>query len=617
MVNGPCCGCSAVVEDEIETLVACLASKKHHCTYFNVHEGTKVVGPHSTYKNLLSSTSDLTCWVRESVVHCLYSVVNPSPRPGTLVVIENIRTFLLGLPLLDLLKFQLLSKSTHRYFSEVWKHKVHTLFENILSVDQIHQAVENSSYFRFLFHSGILFHDELVQAVQLASSYHVIFDVPIPGAPVSKRIMYHPKKHGIRCPCHLDGSVTSQLKLTNIIDFNPKDYLSKTYLAPYSQCISTPLSFTDTLKETFPLYSQFLVNFKHWDRFTKPGCTKNLNELEANTTEFIKRFHDNPHIIPTDDILLGLHFLLLHSKVWRQNCLDSYGGMLDLRFLDFLKARDEQQQILSEAVWESSYKNDLSLTSYNQRSVREMYRNCCSLYMITQALKTSTRSFKELESGYLEFMEECVKNAGTPVMMTDLLVDVVYHIHLLHPVQFYYDCLVSWKTLVDHTPEILEDTGMIIYRVDKKKERFEVLGWNNEKGGLELVPLGEYVGMEQKWRRDEKNGRVYVASGEARSKVGLTLCLTLKKFPQEEDLSWVKSSGGTLEMLEHGQQELGTQGWEVLCSEEKEELIPAVHKYANWAEHGYSKQEDGTITWQRLPQPNHQWGFWRCVIDTY
>jgi len=85
-------------------------------------------------------------------------------------------------------------------------------------------------------------------------------------------------------------------------------------------------------------------------------------------------------------------------------------------------------------------------------------------------------------------------------MLEDLSVDALYHLHLLHPHRFHFDCITTYSSPIHHYPET--DEASIIYRLHSPSGQFEI---------LDLTPSPQFQALtlsipdKLKWKRKKLN----------------------------------------------------------------------------------------------------------------
>jgi len=341
--------------------------------------------------------------------------------------------------------------------NKAWREKAIELFlANNLSESVIdkHVILYNGNYRILIFNSGILFMLKLESILNDTNLHykHVIYDMFVPGSITRKRILFHPIKKDEKCDCLLDEKY--QFKTTNFFDQLPgpvdKEMKEKILFAPFTPHPDTS-SWQQLLEYSFPLYSEFLLKFQYWSRFNKDlGSEANLTELVTRTEQFITTFHENPSQIVTDDILFGLHYFLLRSGAFEKQCVKNFHGILNINFTNFLENRKNlEQQKLSEEVWKKFYQNMPDSKPLEDEKAKGMFRTCCSLYEIMLAVGNDKRPFAHIFEGYKILLEKSNKNYTA---VDDLVIDALYHLHVLHPSRFRNDCITLFGTVAHHVP---------------------------------------------------------------------------------------------------------------------------------------------------------------------
>jgi len=197
-------------------------------------------------------------------------------------------------------------------------------------------------------------------------------------------------------------------------------------------------------------------------------------------------------------------------------------------------------------------------------------------------------------------------------MCDDLMVDALYHLHLLHPSRFRNDTLTEFGRVPHHLPETKTNDGIAIVRFHTKTNEYEALTWDPSGTNVKLSPLDHHITINQKWKTGS-NSRVIPAKN-IESETGMSLYLSLLRPKEEAQFLWPISTKFILGLSEtKPPKENILQGWNV----KEKGIVPAVVEYLNvWKEWGIGL-EDENVVFKKLTEEEEKqygWGIWRCPL---
>jgi len=178
-------------------------------------------------------------------------------------------------------------------------------------------------------------------------------------------------------------------------------------------------------------------------------------------------------------------------------------------------------------------------------------------------------------------------------MCDDLVVDALYHLHLLHPSRFRNDCITEFKSIAHHTPDIKTNDGFAIVRFHKKTHQVEALTWDTS-GNVKLSPVDHCIIANQKWKI-QSHGRII--PGKNISETGEELYLSMFKPNEELRLDWKMSTKIILGLSALALEEnifvtKILQDWKIVDNG----IVPAAVGYLNlWKDWGFEEEEEKVV----------------------
>jgi len=202
------------------------------------------------------------------------------------------------------------------------------------------------------------------------------------------------------------------------------------------------------------------------------------------------------------------------------------------------------------------------------------------------------------------FLKQCTSTANTPVVLEDLSVDSIYHLHLLHPTRFRYDCLLEYNAPIHHFPEA--KNAILIYRKDTQTGEYQLLDYNPQTSQLQLKDPTWNIPNTQRWKKKYTDRIVPLV--KSYSSRGLNVYLSLKASKLLINSNSLNENVFQLAITEAMHPSLALQSWDIYNFKPS---ICLVEDLANWD----FNTKTTTILWKRQKKSErYQWGTMPCPI---
>jgi len=237
-----------------------------------------------------------------------------------------------------------------------------------------------------------------------------------------------------------------------------------------------------------------------------------------------------------------------------------------------------------------------------------LYRLILSTYDISCALKQERRPVKELLVGYLQFLSDCISQANRNVVCNDLSIDAFYHLHLLSPLRFHYDCLFEYSAPIHHYPETERCT--VIYRRHTHTGQYQLLDYHRDSLSLQFKDLAFSIPDTQKWKR--KHDDRIVPYLKTISPVGLRVYLSLEaERPLDGSVESLLGNVFKLVLTEAKHPKLSLQGWDTSGDYWRSTLCLVGDDFSKW---NYVERKN-EILWEDCRQEGSLYEY--CLTSSF
>jgi len=248
----------------------------------------------------------------------------------------------------------------------------------------------------------------------------------------------------------------------------------------------------------------------------------------------------------------------------------------------------------------------------NDSKCFRMYRTVSSTYDIHMSLKEENRGFEELLRLYTEFLQKCYQNANEDIICDDLSVDALYHLHLLHPARFRYDCILKYGGPVHHYPS--DKGAYIIYRKHIPTGQFELLEYNRETLTVQLKPLHCSISDSQRWKKSNNDRLKPYCKTLSSKQMPVYLSLRATNPLQIRNTETINGNSFSLELAESTSPRFALQGWTFLDAPFQPTICLIDEGLMKWR---FCCGEDKSIIWREPTDPveeQYTWGICLCPI---
>jgi len=181
--------------------------------------------------------------------------------------------------------------------------------------------------------------------------------------------------------------------------------------------------------------------------------------------QFLKLKQKNKAIVPSLEIEIAWQSYLLRPMKYRSFCLENFQKIIDHSF-SFLNPSDKDLEI-TENLWKSQYKTPFHIkgedTPFDDKDLKGLalwiWQDQKWIQYFHEELKNqqvtviNDEFLLELVQLYIKFLDVVKNNPQCDhYLHPSVLIDIMWHVHMLHPLTYANTCKSYTNLIIDHEP---------------------------------------------------------------------------------------------------------------------------------------------------------------------